>query len=120
MAKLSPMMEQYFEIKKNYEDTLLFFRLGDFYEMFFEDAKVASKELELVYTPDIHTIEDICNFLKTPLEESCKAVVYQKNMTDEYVVIGAGAVVTKEITESKVVVGGVPSKIIKKLQLTLF
>ncbi len=46
-----------------------------------------SKELELVYTPDIHTIEDICSFLKTPLEESCKAVVYQKNMTDEYVVI---------------------------------
>ncbi|MBP3697477.1 MAG: proline--tRNA ligase, partial [Clostridia bacterium] len=46
-----------------------------------------TKELELVYTPDIHTIEDICNFLKTPLEESCKAVVYQKNMTDEYVVI---------------------------------
>ncbi len=46
-----------------------------------------SKALELVYTPDIHTIEDICTFLKTPLEESCKAVVYQKNMTDEYVVI---------------------------------
>lgn len=46
-----------------------------------------TKELGLVYTPDIHTIEDICNFLKTPLEESCKAVVYQKNMTDEYVVI---------------------------------
>ncbi len=46
-----------------------------------------NNELELVYTPDIHTIEDICNFLKTPLEESCKAVVYQKNMTDEYVVI---------------------------------
>ncbi len=50
MAKLSPMMEQYFEIKKNYADTLLFFRLGDFYEMFFDDAKVASKELELVLT----------------------------------------------------------------------
>lgn len=46
-----------------------------------------TKDLELVYTPDIHTIEDICNFLKTPLEESCKAVVYQKNITDEYVVI---------------------------------
>ena len=46
-----------------------------------------TKALELVYTPDIHTIEDICNFLKTPLEESCKAVGYQKNMTDEYVVI---------------------------------
>lgn len=46
-----------------------------------------SKPLEEVYTPDIHTIEDICEFLKTPLVESCKAVVYQKNMTDEYVVI---------------------------------
>ena len=50
MAKLSPMMEQYFQIKQNYSDTLLFFRLGDFYEMFFEDAKIASKELELVLT----------------------------------------------------------------------
>ncbi len=46
-----------------------------------------SQALELVYTPDIHTIEEICDFLKTPLEQSCKAVVYQKNMTDEYVVI---------------------------------
>ncbi len=50
MAKLSPMMEQYFQIKQNYPDTLLFFRLGDFYEMFFDDAKIASKELELVLT----------------------------------------------------------------------
>ena len=50
MAKLSPMMEQYFQIKKEYPDTLLFFRLGDFYEMFFEDAKTASRELELVLT----------------------------------------------------------------------
>ncbi len=46
-----------------------------------------SKPLEEVYTPNIHTIEDICEFLKTPLEQSCKAVVYQKNMTDEYVII---------------------------------
>ena len=50
MAELTPMMKQYFEIKKDYPDTLLFFRLGDFYEMFFEDAKIASKELELVLT----------------------------------------------------------------------
>lgn len=50
MANLSPMMEQYFKIKHDYPDTLLFFRLGDFYEMFFEDAKIASKELELVLT----------------------------------------------------------------------
>lgn len=45
------------------------------------------KPLELVYTPDIHTIEEICDFLKTPVIESCKAVVYQKNMTDEYVIV---------------------------------
>ena len=50
MAKLSPMMEQYFEIKKKHQDQILFFRLGDFYEMFFEDAKLASKELELTLT----------------------------------------------------------------------
>lgn len=50
MAELSPMMKQYFEIKKNYEDTILMFRLGDFYEMFFEDAKIVSSELELVLT----------------------------------------------------------------------
>ena len=43
-------MKQYFSIKEKYKDTLLFFRLGDFYEMFFDDAKVASKELELTLT----------------------------------------------------------------------
>ncbi|WP_243206961.1 DNA mismatch repair protein MutS [Lentihominibacter hominis] len=48
--KLSPMMRQYMEIKKNYEDCILFFRLGDFYEMFFDDAKLASRELELTLT----------------------------------------------------------------------
>ena len=50
MENLSPMMKQYFEIKKEYDDTLLFFRLGDFYEMFFEDAKTASRELEITLT----------------------------------------------------------------------
>ncbi len=50
MAKLSPMMEQYFEIKEQYKDCILFFRLGDFYEMFYDDAKIASKELELTLT----------------------------------------------------------------------
>ncbi len=47
---LSPMMQQYCQIKEEYSDTLLMFRLGDFYEMFFEDAKTASRELELVLT----------------------------------------------------------------------
>ncbi len=50
MAELTPMMKQYVEIKKQYPDTILMFRLGDFYEMFFEDAVTASRELELVLT----------------------------------------------------------------------
>ncbi len=48
--KLSPMMQQYLEIKDSYKDCILFFRLGDFYEMFFDDAKLASRELELTLT----------------------------------------------------------------------
>ena len=47
---LTPMMRQYFEIKNEYEDYILFYRLGDFYEMFFDDAVTASRELELTLT----------------------------------------------------------------------
>jgi len=47
---LTPMMDQYHRIKKNYQDTLLFFRLGDFYEMFYQDAKIASSVLEIALT----------------------------------------------------------------------
>ena len=50
MAELSPMMKQYFQIKEENKDSILFFRLGDFYEMFYDDAKLASKELELTLT----------------------------------------------------------------------
>ena len=49
-SKLSPMMQQYVSIKDNYPDELLFFRLGDFYELFFEDGILASRELELTLT----------------------------------------------------------------------
>ena len=48
--KLTPMLKQYFEIKKDYPDTILFFRMGDFYEMFFEDARLAAPLLEVVLT----------------------------------------------------------------------
>ena len=49
-TKLSPMMQQYMEIKDKYEDSIIFFRLGDFYEMFFDDAITASRVLELTLT----------------------------------------------------------------------
>ncbi|MDD4122320.1 MAG: DNA mismatch repair protein MutS, partial [Eubacteriales bacterium] len=48
--QLTPMMQQYIEIKQNYQDSILFFRLGDFYEMFFDDAIVGSKVMEITLT----------------------------------------------------------------------
>ena len=50
MAEFTPMMQQYLQTKEEYKDCILFYRLGDFYEMFFEDAKTVSKELELTLT----------------------------------------------------------------------
>ncbi len=50
MKKLTPMMQQYMDIKEEHEDAILFFRLGDFYEMFLDDAIIASKELEITLT----------------------------------------------------------------------
>lgn len=50
MADLTPMMQQYMATKEQYKDCILFYRLGDFYEMFFDDALVASKELEITLT----------------------------------------------------------------------
>lgn len=50
MAEYTPMMQQYLQTKEEYKDCILFYRLGDFYEMFFEDAEMVSKELELTLT----------------------------------------------------------------------
>lgn len=50
MAEYTPMIKQYLEIKKGLMDTIVFYRIGDFYEMFFEDAKIASMELDIVLT----------------------------------------------------------------------
>ena len=50
MAELTPMMRQYLEIKEQNQDSILFFRLGDFYEMFGADARPASRELDLTLT----------------------------------------------------------------------
>lgn len=50
MAELTPMMKQYLELKQEYPDCILMFRLGDFYEMFFEDAEIAARTLEIALT----------------------------------------------------------------------
>ena len=56
--KLSPMMAQYMEIKDNYPDELIFYRLGDFYELFFDDALTASRELELTLTGRVAGLDE--------------------------------------------------------------
>ena len=57
-SKLSPMMAQYIEIKDKYKEELVFYRLGDFYEMFFDDALIASRELELTLTGRVAGLEE--------------------------------------------------------------
>ena len=54
MADMTPMMRQYLEIKEQHKDSILFFRLGDFYEMFNEDAQLVSQNLKT----QVHTISD--------------------------------------------------------------
>ena len=65
--KLSPMMAQYMQIKDKYADVLLFYRLGDFYELFFEDALIASKELELTLTGRVAGLEEHHTLVLFPL-----------------------------------------------------
>ncbi len=57
-AKYTPMMRQYLAIKEKHKDTLILFRLGDFYELFFEDAKIASRELQLALTGKSAGVEE--------------------------------------------------------------
>ena len=74
MASLSPMMQQYLDIKAQNEDSILFFRVGDFYEMFFEDAKTASSELDIVLTGKDCGLEERAPMCGVPFH-SCDAYI---------------------------------------------
>lgn len=74
MGTLSPMMQQYLDIKKQNPGTILFFRLGDFYEMFFDDAKTVSQELELVLTGRDCGLEERAPMCGVPFH-SCEAYI---------------------------------------------
>ncbi len=74
MAELSPMMKQYNQIKAENQDSILFYRVGDFYEMFFEDAKTASEELELVLTGKECGLEERAPMCGVPFH-SCEAYI---------------------------------------------
>ena len=74
MASLTPMMQQYLDIKSQHPQCILFFRLGDFYEMFFEDAKIASQELELVLTGKDCGLEERAPMCGVPFH-SCEGYI---------------------------------------------
>lgn len=74
MAQLSPMMHQYFQIKEDNSDSILFFRVGDFYEMFFEDAKTASEELDITLTGKDCGLEERAPMCGVPYH-SCEAYI---------------------------------------------
>ena len=67
---LSPMMQEYVKTKEEYKDCILFYRLGDFYEMFFEDATLASQELEITLTGKDCGLEETGTHVWCPL--SCR------------------------------------------------
>ena len=70
MAEVSPMMQHYLQTKEQYKDCILFYRLGDFYEMFFDDAIMVSKELELTLTGKNCGLEE-----RAPM---CGRLIYQQ------------------------------------------
>lgn len=74
MAELSPMMQQYINIKNDNPDSILFFRVGDFYEMFFEDAKTASQELDITLTGKDCGMEERAPMCGVPYH-SCEAYI---------------------------------------------
>lgn len=74
MKELSPMMSQYLRIKEQNKDSILFFRLGDFYEMFFDDAKTASEELDLVLTGKDCGLEERAPMCGVPFH-SCESYI---------------------------------------------
>ena len=84
MAEMSPMMKQYLEIKAQNPDALLFFRLGDFYELFFDDAKLVSKELDLTLTGKICGMEERAPMCGVPFHsyESYAARLVEKGYKD--------------------------------------
>lgn len=116
---LSPMMQQYLQIKEQYPDTILFFRLGDFYEMFFDDAKLVAQELDLTLTGKecglserapmcgvpYHAVE---TYLQRLIEKGYKVAICEQ-MTDP--------ALTKGLVERKVIRVVTPGTVIESNML---
>lgn len=105
-SELSPMMKQYQAIKEQNRDCLLFYRLGDFYEMFFEDAKIASKELELVLTGRDCGLEERAPMCGVPFH-SCEGYI------SRLVAKGYKVAICEQMEDPATCKGIVPREIIK-------
>lgn len=104
--KISPMMGQYLEIKEKYEDTIIFFRLGDFYEMFFEDAVTASRELELTLTGKNCGLEERVPMCGIPYHA-------YKNYLDKLIEKGYKVAICEQMTDPKETKGMVEREVIQ-------
>lgn len=98
--RISPMMKQYFSVKNRYRDHILFFRLGDFYEMFFDDAVMVSRELELTLTGRDCGLEERAPMCGIPYH-ACE--VYLKRLVDN----GHKIAICEQLTDPKDVKNGI-------------
>ncbi len=98
--RLSPMMRQYFSVKKKYDGHIVFFRLGDFYEMFFDDALLVSRELELTLTGRDCGLEERAPMCGIPYHSS---EVYIKRLIEK----GLKVAICEQLTDPKDAKGGI-------------
>ncbi len=106
MAKYTPMIKQYLSIKKSYEDAFLFFRLGDFYELFFDDAIKAAKELEITLTARDGGAEDKIPMCGVPYHS---AEGYIKRLIDR----GYKVAICEQVENPKVAKGVVRREVVQ-------
>lgn len=105
-SKLSPMMKQYFEVKNKYKNHILFYRLGDFYEMFFDDAIIASRELELTLTGRDCGLEERAPMCGVP-HHACD--VYLKKLIEK----GYNVAICEQTMDPAMCKGIVPREVIR-------
>ena len=103
---LSPMMQHYMQMKEQYPGTLMFYRLGDFYEMFFDDAKLASKELELTLTGRDCGLDERAPMCGVPFHA---ADTYIKRLVDK----GYKVAICEQMEDPKLAKGMVKREVIR-------
>lgn len=106
MTEISPMMKQYMEIKNQHKDSILFFRLGDFYEMFFDDALLVSKELELTLTGKNCGLEERAPMCGVPFHA---ADLYITKLVDN----GHKVAVCEQVEDPKLAKGMVKREVVR-------